>query len=461
VSRPSVDLGSETYDALGPIAYLTGEYPRATDTFIQREIAALRSFGVDVRTFSVRRTDTAHHVGPEQRAEAVQTFYVQPASLRPHVLLKAHAWAFLRSPLRYLKSIILAVRSGAPGVRGLVYQVFYFAEAGVLADELQGAGIGHLHNHFGNSSCSVAMLASALADVPYSYTLHGPSELFDPMHWRMDLKIARAEFVACISYFARSQAMLFSDPAHWPKLRVVHCGVVPERYQQPARESGEGVRLLFVGRLARIKGLRILFEAFARARVDHPNLSLTLIGDGPERAHAEAEAARIGGISLMGSQSQDAVAAAFGDADALVLPSFAEGVPVVLMEAMAAGLPVIATRVGGVGELVQDGVSGLLVAPGDTDALQDAILDLVREPARRRAMGAAGAAIVAEEFDCRVEAARLFSLFRGTGGTAPRPEPARPRPSPVGSRGRRRPRPARATAPVPPPRPPRARTRGR
>jgi len=405
VSRPSVDLGSETYDALGPIAYLTGEYPRATDTFIQREIAALRSFGVDVRTFSVRRTDTAHHVGPEQRAEAVQTFYVQPASLRPHVLLKAHAWAFLRSPLRYLKSIILAVRSGAPGVRGLIYQVFYFAEAGVLADELQGAGIGHLHNHFGNSSCSVAMLASVISGIPYSYTMHGPAIFFEPARWSLGEKIKRAKFVACISHFCRSQAMIFCPPQKWDRLHIIHCGVDPTLFK-PVEHQGKGKRLLTVGRMASVKGMPVLLEAIKRLQADHPELKLTVVGDGPERKDFEQRAEALGiaeRVDFVGYQSQSAVREKLSETDVFVLPSFAEGVPVVLMEAMAAGVPPVTTRIAGVAELIDDGTSGQLVPPGDGKSLASAIDELLRDPDKRNAFGKAGHEKVATDFNITKE----------------------------------------------------------
>jgi glycosyltransferase involved in cell wall biosynthesis len=276
----------------GPIVYLTGEYPRATDTFIQREVAGLRALGADVRTCSIRRTDPHHHVGPEQTAEAARTFCVQPEALRPGRLTRSHANLLLRSPVRWLRALGLAVRSGAPGLRGLLYQLFYFAEAGVLADHMRRIGVFHLHNHFGNSSCSVAMLASALSGIPYSYMLHGPAELFEPMRWRIDLKIARAAFVACISNFARSQGMLFSDQAHWSRMHVVHCGVDPALYDvAPARDPSSGLTLLFVGRLAAIKGLAVLLEAMQTLRARHPGLRLVLIGDGPDRARLESQAA--------------------------------------------------------------------------------------------------------------------------------------------------------------------------
>jgi glycosyltransferase involved in cell wall biosynthesis len=412
----------------GPVAYLTGEYPRATDTFIQREVAALRAQGIVVLTCSIRPTDPAHHVGPEQKAEHAATFHVLTAARSPARLLKAHGAQLLRAPGRWLNALTLALRAGAPGLRGLLYQLFYFAEAGVLADHLCRSGATWLHNHFGNSSCSVAMLASAMSGVPYSYTLHGPMELFEPMRWRIDLKIARARFVACISHFARSQGMLFSDPANWGKLRVVHCGVDPALYDRPRPAAGK--RLLFVGRIDKIKGLGVLLEAFDALRARHPDATLTLVGDGPDRAALTAEAAARGlaeAVRFTGYLSQDGVAEALSQADLFVLPSFAEGVPVVLMEALAGRTAVVATQVAGVAELVEDGVSGRLVPPGDPAALETALEALLADPATRAAMGEAGRARVIAEFDATREAGWLGRLMRGyAAGAAPsglRPPP--------------------------------------
>jgi glycosyltransferase involved in cell wall biosynthesis len=256
------------------------------------------------------------------------------------------------------------------------------------------------------------MLAAAMAGVPYSYTLHGPAELFEPMSWRIDLKIARAKFVACISWFARSQGMLFSDPGHWRKLHVVRCGVDPAVYDRPKGPPGGG--LLFVGRLAAVKGLLVLFEAFETVRAAHPDATLTLIGDGPDRRALEADAARRGfgdAVVFAGYRSQEDVAQALVDADVFVLPSFAEGVPVVLMEALASRTPAVATRVAGVGELVEDGVSGFLVAPGDPQPLAARISQLLHAPALRRSMGAAGRARVVDAFDVAGQARLLRDLF--------------------------------------------------
>ena len=281
----------------------------------------------------------------------------------------------------------------------------------MLAHHLRRESVTHLHNHIAKSSCTVAMLASQLSGIPYSFTLHGPDIFFAPEHWRLDEKIARARFVACISDFARAQAMLFSDQAHWPKLKIVHCGVDPARYD--ATGPRDGHHLAFVGRLDAVKGVPLLLEALAEARKSLPDLRLTLVGDGPDREALLDQARALDlseAVEFAGYLSQTEVAALLAYADCLVLPSFAEGVPVVLMEAMAARLPVIATRVGGVSELVEDGVSGLLVPPGDVASLTQAIKQVMKSD--RAAMGQAGRAAVEAGFDIGTEAKRLAHLLR-------------------------------------------------
>ena len=326
------------------IAYLTGEYPRATDTFIQREVEGLRQLGSTVLTCSIRPTGEEHWVGPEQRAERDRTFYVLPVA--PWTVLGIQLSLAIAHPLRYLRALRLAVSTSAPGLRAILYQLFYFLEAGVLARQLKREAIEHLHNHIAESSCTVAMLAAELANVPFSFTLHGPYIFYHPHRWRLDTKIAKAAFVSCISHFCRSQAMLFSSPEHWEKLHIVHCGVDPSIFQ-PRKHVGSGDRLLYVGRLAAAKGLPILLQGIANLKHTHPNLSLVVVGDGGERFELEAMAARLGivrHVDFVGYQSRSAVREYLQHSDALVLPSFAEGVPVVLMEAMAAGVPVVSTR---------------------------------------------------------------------------------------------------------------------
>ena len=411
--------------ALPRIAYLTGEYPRASDTFIQREVAALRDLGHHVLTCSVRTTSADHLVGPEQRAEHAATFKVLGAMRNPVAVLRAHL-RWMRNPRRYLSALGLAWKTAPAGVRGRLFNLIYFAEAGVLADRLVRDRIDHLHNHIPESSGTVAMLVHALSCLPYSFTIHGPSEFFNALHWRIGEKAARATFVACISDFCRSQMMCFSDMTHWDRFHIVRCGVNPDRYgSNPVRG---GKRLLFVGRLAGVKGVPLLLDAVAGLRAKHPDLRLTLIGDGPERAALETQTRSLGLseiITFAGYQSQDAVADALSETDVFVLPSFAEGVPVVLMEAMAAGLPVVSTRIAGIPELVVDGESGILVPPGDGNALTVALDKLLSDRDMCAAMGAKGRARVQADYNLRTEAAWLSRLFVAY-ASAEAPPPKRP-----------------------------------
>ncbi|MEM8717368.1 MAG: glycosyltransferase, partial [Cyanobacteria bacterium P01_G01_bin.4] len=263
------------------LAYLTGEYPRATDTFIQREVEGLRQLGSTVLTCSIRPTGVEHLVGPEQWAEREGTFYVLP--INPLAVLVAHLLLAVARPQRYLKTLALAASTSAAGIRATLYQLFYFLEAGVLAHKLQQERIEHLHNHIADSSCTVAMLAAELAEIPFSFTLHGPSIFYDPHRWRLDIKIAKAAFVSCISHFCRSQAMLFSSPDLWDKLHIIHCGVDPTVCSLK-KHNCLGQNLLYVGRLAAAKGFPILLQSIAKLSESHPNLSLTVVGDGGERS---------------------------------------------------------------------------------------------------------------------------------------------------------------------------------
>ncbi|BAM02564.1 glycosyltransferase family 4 protein [Phycisphaera mikurensis] len=401
------------------IAYLTGEYPRATDTFVQREVDALRRRGIEVLTFSVRATDASHHVGEEQRREAAATFALLPAAKNPLKLLAAHARCLAASPGSWFAGFAAAWGLRWPGLAGAAYALFYFLEAGVLADQLRRRRVSHLHNHFANSSCSVALTAGRIAGIPFSFTMHGPAIFFEPHRWAVGKKIAAARFVACISHYCRSQAMILCGQAHWPKLHIVRCGIEPERYaaveHRDAGVRGDGtIRLLFVGRLAAVKGLPVLLEAFAKLP---ERFHLSLIGDGADRNALEAAAAALPGsasgrVAFEGYKSQDEVAAALAETDVFVLPSFAEGVPVVLMEALASGVPVVATPVAGVGELVGDRVCGRLVPPGDVASLAEALRGLGEDATVRTAYGSDGRQRVASAFHADREAATLAKLLR-------------------------------------------------
>lgn len=407
----------------GPIAYLTGDYPKVSHTFILREVEAVRANGVKVITCSIRQPPEAEFRGQEELRARAETFYVKTAARNPARLLAAHGRAILRSPATWARTLALAIRMRAPGLKALIWQLFYFLEAGVLADHLRRNNVRHLHNHFGNSSCSVAVLAAELAGIPFSFTEHGPAIFFEVDRWSLPEKIARARFVVAISHFCRSQLMLFSDPKHWDKIAIVHCGVDPAAYRRDP--GGSGKRVAFVGRLDPVKGALLLIEAMAEVLKAHPDATLTLAGDGPARAGAEARAKALGieaAVRFAGFMTQGQVADLLARSDMLVLPSFAEGLPVVYMEALASRIPVVASRVAGVQELVEDGVTGFAVPPGDVATLAGRMIRLMNDPAAARTMGEAGCKAVEAGFDIRREGARLAELFRN-GGPATRPRP--------------------------------------
>lgn len=406
-----------THDSMR-IAYLIGQYPTVSHTFVQREIAALRALGLDIITCSIRRTPPEQHRGPEEKAEAAATFNVLDFAKKPRRMIAAQI-AALKKPGLYFRTFAHSWKMRGPGWRSAIYQVFYFTEAVILANHLKAQGVTHLHNHFAQASCTVGLLAARLAEIPFSFTLHGPADFTDPQLWRLDAKIADADFVSCISHYCRSQGMLVSPAKHWDKLHIVHCGVEPERYSS-ARKPGK--ELLFVGRLAAAKGLPVLIQALPKIRAKHPDIHVTLIGDGPDRAELEALARNTGSadvITFAGYKNQDEVAKALAETNLFVLPSFAEGVPVVLMEAMAAEKPVVTTLIAGIPELVEDGVSGRIVPPGDGDALARAIMEILDQPDAAQKLGVEGRKKVEAEFDITKEALKLAGLF-GTGKSLPR-----------------------------------------
>jgi glycosyltransferase involved in cell wall biosynthesis len=265
------------------------------------------------------------------------------------------------------------------------------------------------------------MLASALTGIPYSMTLHGPEIFFEPKRWRLDEKIARAHSIFCISAYTRAQAMLCSDQKHWMKLHVSRCGVEPERYR-PMLSRPPGREALFVGRLDRRKGIHVLLEAVAVLRDRLDTFHLTVVGDGPDRAWMERRVVE-GGlktfVTFAGPLDETGVAEAVRRADLLVAPGLAEGLPVVIMEALASGVPVVASAVGGVPELVRHGETGLLAPAGDPEGLADAMADLLACPDLRRSMGEAGRRLVCRDYDARLNAAALLARILNSSCRAP------------------------------------------
>jgi glycosyltransferase involved in cell wall biosynthesis len=411
------------------VAYIVSHYPALSHTFIQREVLALRELGTEVDVFSIHRTASTVMSNADV-AELASTFAVLPVSLP--ALVSAHARAFRRSPRAYVRILRYALSCSPRGARALLWQVFYFAEAIIVWNRCRARGVRHLHAHFANVGADVAWLAAEfgqLTDGPaswsWSFTMHGCIEFWNVDRFNLARKVTAADLVIAISEFTRAQLMGFVEPEHWDKVTVVHCGVDLDRYQPSSSRStrdADSVEVLCVGRLSAEKGQALLLRAIGQLVHTGKEVRLTLVGDGPLRRQLEDESARLGiehAVTFTGAVDQDEIPAYYRRADVFCQPSFMEGIPVVLMEAMASGLPVVSSGVAGIPELVIDGHSGLLIPPGRPCAFAKAIGQLVDSPALRVAMGRAGRAIVEREFaaaHCARQVATLFRTFdaRGT-----------------------------------------------
>lgn len=418
------------------IGYLMNMYPTVSATFIGREIRSLEAKGFQISRFAFRRWDGTL-VDPLDAKEQARTDYLlDDGAISLLVGLVAET-------ARNLKGVVAAFglwrkllrAAGGPFGGAGIKHVAYFLEAVALRRRLRRNPVAHIHCHFSSNVAAVALMVKAMGGPSYSFTVHGPSELFDPESNSLGLKIEHAAFVSCISHFCRSQCMIFAPIAAWDRLRIVHCGVRPSFYGEPPEttymlpQKASGGRGLFVGRLSQLKGGVPLIQAMSLVNARIPDAELLIIGDGDTRPILEkmvAEAKLDHVIKFLGFRSQTDVRNAMATADCLILPSFAEGVPVTLMEAMASALPVIASRIAGVPELVEDGVSGYLVPPGDVETLADRMCTVLQDAALRTRMGEAGRAMVREEFDIDSETAWLGTLLQAVGESAALPPGLRP-----------------------------------
>jgi glycosyltransferase involved in cell wall biosynthesis len=391
------------------IAYLTSLYPAVSHTFIMREVLALRARGHDIGTFSVRRAEPADIKGKDAEEEARRTRFLLPPDPRSYA--RAARWLATRTGLAFDAGRHHALAQ-ASGLRDRAKWAAYYVEAVQLAHVLHSEGYEHLHCHFGNAGSSTGMLAARLAGIPFSITCHG-SELNEPEKFRLAQKAREAKALVCVSKFGRARLMHLTEPELWPRFHVVRCGV--EGIEESALPEREGpLRIACVARLSPEKGHLVLLDAVSRLRARGLSLRLSLIGEGPARSLIETRIQSLGiqaVVELTGALEPRRVAEHYRAADLVVLASFSEGVPVVLMEAMAHGRPVVATRVGGVQELVIHERTGLTVAPGDADELAQAIRIIADDPARARDMAAAAVELVAREFSVARSAAQLEALF--------------------------------------------------
>ncbi len=399
------------------IAYLVNTYPRASHTFIRREIAAMERQGFAVHRFAMR-SDRDALKDPADLAEDMRTEHVLKAG---KVALARAGLAGLRGrALGLLRDCAARGRAGGDGTGGLARHLVYLAEAAHVARRCRNLGIMHLHAHFGTNSATVAMLAHALGGPAWSFTAHGPEEFDAPRALALDIKLREAAFAVAVSSFGRSQLCRWAPHEVWGRMHVVHCGIEPARFPDPAPMPQGGPQLVAVGRFAEQKGFGVLIQALGMAAPGLPGLRLVLVGDGPLRGALQAQAASLGvsdRVTFAGWQDEAGVRAALAGAQALALPSFAEGLPVVAMEAMAAGRPVIGTLIAGIPELVIPGDTGWLVPAGDAAALAGAISALAATPpGALQAMGAAARARALARHDVDISAEQLGALIRAAAG---------------------------------------------
>jgi colanic acid/amylovoran biosynthesis glycosyltransferase len=392
------------------IAYFINQYPKVSHTFIRREILALERRGFRVQRIALRGWSEPTP-DPEDRQEQALTRYV----------LRGGAWgvvlptlrAFLASPRSMFRALRLAMHVSRHSDRRFFLHLIRLAEACCIVPWLRESASRRLHAHFGTNSAEVAMYARCLGGPPFSFTVHGPEEFESPMC--LAEKVRKSAFVAAISSYGRSQLFLRCESGQWPKVQVVRCGVEPAFYQQATREASHDHRLVCVGRLCEAKGQLLLIEAAALLRSRGVKLDLVLAGDGPLRSEIESAVKRLGlgaTVRITGWISSQDVRREILAARALVLPSFAEGLPVVIMEAMMLRRPVLSTFVAGIPELVRGGENGWLIPAGSLQELADAMEDcLARPESEIRRMGDAAFDRATKYHSIDVEAAKLANLF--------------------------------------------------
>ncbi|MDG1170065.1 MAG: glycosyltransferase family 4 protein [Sulfitobacter sp.] len=392
------------------IAYVLNTYPQPSQSFIRREICALESQGHEVIRLAMRRT-TEPLMDKQDIAEAAKTEFVLAegfgalAAAVARITRKdlAQAWEALKE----------AVSLGAVSEMGRARHLVYLAEAAYVAERCTAEGVTHVHAHFGTNAAAVAMLAHLLGGPKYSFTVHGPEEFDSPRALSLGRKIQHADFTVGISNFGRSQLCRWAAPADWDRIKVVHCGVEPERFTKLVPMSDGPRRLVAIGRFVEQKGQLALIQAMAKITED---IHVTLVGDGVMRPEIEAMIAELGladRITLAGWVDEVRVKHELTSAHALIMPSFAEGLPMVVMEAMAEGRPIIATYVAGTPELVLQKENGWLVPAGDSDALAAAMDNMARTPfATLKKKGAAAHARAMERHNVYNEAEKLANFMR-------------------------------------------------
>ncbi len=394
------------------IAYLVNQYPKLSHSFIRREIRALESLGAHIVRIAIRapKESCVNDADLEERSRTRVVLEMGWTRLLVTVLC-----TFAVHPITATYALSLAIAMGWKSDRSILRHLAYLAEACVMMQWLRDTKLKLIHVHFGTNAATVALLCKQLGGPPFSFTAHGPEEFDKPDALSLPRKIREAAFVIAISEFCRGQLCRWVEYEQWGKIHVVRCGLDRSEWSHTNEPVPAAKRLICVGRLCEQKGQPLLIEAAAKLAQQGVDFQLTIVGDGPLKHAIERQIEQLGlskFVHLTGPLPEKKVRDHLLHSRALVLPSFAEGLPVVIMEAFALGRPVISTWVAGIPELVEPGVNGWLVSPSSVDALVQAMSQaLTLSPKTLRDMGQQGATRVAQLHDIEQTARHLTDLF--------------------------------------------------
>lgn len=405
--------------AVPTVVYVTTHYPRVALTFILLEIRELERIGMRVTPVAINTTDESELISQALSDEHQRTTYLK--ALGPIRLGRATARVLLRHPVRMMALLRVAVSSSRLDLPVLARRLVHLAYAAAMVEAVGTAEARHFHAHFGQAPATVAWFAAEIAGfstgVPrtWSFTIHGFHDFADEKVSRLDLKARSARFVCCVSDFTRAQLCRVTEPDLWDRYHVVRCGIDLDAfpYRPPSQAAGR-VRVVMVARLSPEKGHLVLLSALRELRDRQVDVELEVIGGGPSAALIQSTADDLGladRVTLSGELGSEVVSDHLADADIFCLPSFAEGIPVAIMEAMAIGLPVVTTYVGGVPELAINGETALVVPASNARELAGAIEQLATQPELRERLARNGRQRVCELHDSRRNAQQLHQLF--------------------------------------------------
>lgn len=412
--RPVAD---QTIAGQPRLLYLIGQFPAINHSYLLAEVRHLRRLGFEVSVASVSTPDRPpEKLSQDEREEAARAYYLKSVPAVWGAFLNVSE--FFQHPLRYLRGLIFALRLGR-SPRGAAYHLAYFAEAILVGRYMRQLGVSHVHASF---SATVSLIIARTFPVTMSFGVYGFGELHDPANTQLAERINGALFVRSISRHGRGQLMLACERSEWSKLIYVPLGIDASEFApRPQRPVSRPVHILCVGRLAPEKGQALLLEAIAALSVEGREVHLRLVGDGPDRKWLESRAADLGitsRVEFAGWVNQDRLMALYAETDIFALPSLAEGIPMVLMEAMAMQIPCVAPRITGIPELIEDGIDGLLFAVADVEDLTKKIRSLLESPELRAQIGKQARARVVRDYDMAGNTERFAAVLREKLGSA-------------------------------------------